>query len=36
MEISYSLEGHAVHFDLLLFTEDSLARLTKKIQYLME
>lgn len=37
VEISYSLEGHAVHFDLLLlFTEDSLARLTKKIQYLME
>lgn len=37
VEISYSLEGHAVHFDLLLlFTEDSLSRLTKKIYYLME
>lgn len=37
VEISYSLEGHAIHFDLLLlFTEDSVARLTKKIQYLME
>ncbi|WP_160078498.1 response regulator [Pseudomonas sp. 8AS] len=37
VEISYGLEGHAVHFDLLLlFTEDSLARLTQKIHYLME
>ncbi|WJN60372.1 response regulator [Pseudomonas sp. SO81] len=37
VEISYGLEGHAVHFDLLLlFTEDSLPRLTGKIQYLME
>ncbi|MGL4318135.1 MAG: response regulator [Pseudomonas sp.] len=37
VEISYSLEGHAIHFDLLLlFTEDSVPRLTKKIQYLME
>lgn len=36
VEISYSLEGHDVHFDLLLlFTEDSLARLTDKINYLM-
>lgn len=37
VEISYGLEGHAVHFDLLLlFTEDSLPRLTNKIHYLME
>ena len=37
VEISYSLEGHAVHFDLLLlFTEDSVARLTNKVSYLME
>ena len=37
VEISYGLEGHAVHFDLLLlFTEDSLPRLTGKIHYLME
>jgi chemotaxis protein CheY-P-specific phosphatase CheC len=37
VEISYGLEGHAVHFDLLLlFTEDSLPRLTDKIRYLME
>lgn len=37
VEISYGLEGHAVHFDLLLlFTEDSVPLLTGKIQYLME
>ena len=37
VEISYSLEGHAIHFDLLLlFTEDSITRLTAKIGYLME
>ena len=37
VEISYGLEGHAVHFNLLLlFTEDSVPRLTGKIQYLME
>lgn len=37
VEISYSLEGRAIHFDLLLlFTEDSIARLTGKIGYLME
>ena len=37
VEISYSLEGHAIHFDLLLlFTEDSIKRLTDKIGYLME
>ncbi|MGG2399102.1 response regulator [Pseudomonas sp. SH1-B] len=37
VEISYSLEGHAIHFDLLLlFTEDSIKRLTSKIDYLME
>jgi len=36
VEISYSLEGHNVHFDLLLlFTEDSIQRLTYKINYLM-
>ena len=37
VEISYGLEEHAVHFDLLLlFTEASVPRLTAKIQYLME
>ncbi|QSL93858.1 response regulator [Ectopseudomonas toyotomiensis] len=37
VEISYSLEGHAIHFDLLLlFTEDSIKRLTDKIGYMME
>jgi chemotaxis protein CheY-P-specific phosphatase CheC len=37
VEISYGLEDHAVHFDLLLlFTEASVPRLTAKIQYLME
>lgn len=36
VEISYSLEGHNVHFDLLmLFTEDSVELLTKKLAYLM-
>lgn len=36
VEISYSLEGHNLHFDLLLlFTEDSIKRLTNKIHYLM-
>ena len=36
VEISYSLEGHAIHFDLLLlFTEDSIKRLTNKLNYLM-
>lgn len=36
VEISYSLEGHKIHFDLLLlFTEDSVARLSKKLAYLM-
>jgi len=36
VEISYSLEGHNIHFDLLmLFTEDSVERLTKKLAYLM-
>jgi hypothetical protein len=36
VEISYSLEGHNVHFDLLmLFTEDSVDLLTKKLAYLM-
>ncbi|WP_374979853.1 response regulator [Pseudomonas solani] len=37
VEISYSVEGHNVHFDLLLlFTEDSIPRLTHKIRYLMD
>jgi CheY-like chemotaxis protein len=37
VEISYSLEGHDIHFDLLLlFTEDSVPLLNHKIQYLME
>ncbi|WP_153011046.1 response regulator [Pseudomonas oryzihabitans] len=36
VELSYSLEGHNVHFDLLLlFTEDSVKRITRKIGYLM-
>jgi len=36
VEISYSLEGHCIHFDLLLlFTEDSVARLSHKTAYLM-
>jgi len=35
VEISYSLEGHQVHFDLLLlFTEDSVELLTRKLAYL--
>jgi len=35
VEISYSLEGHDIRFDLLLlFTEDSIARLTHKLAYL--
>lgn len=37
VEISYGLEDHAVNFDLLLlFTENSIPRLTAKIEYLME
>lgn len=36
VEISYSLEGHNIHFDLLLlFTEDSIDLLTRKLAYLM-
>jgi chemotaxis protein CheY-P-specific phosphatase CheC/CheY-like chemotaxis protein len=36
VEISYSLEGHDIRFDLLLlFTEDSIERLTHKLTYLM-
>lgn len=36
VEISYSLEGHDIHFDLLmLFTEDSVERLTRKLAYMM-
>lgn len=36
VEISYSLEGHNIHFDLLmLFTEDSVERLSRKLAYMM-
>jgi CheY-like chemotaxis protein/chemotaxis protein CheY-P-specific phosphatase CheC len=36
VEISYSLEGHAIHFDLLLlFTEDSVELLSRKLAHLM-
>lgn len=36
IEVSYSLEAHNIHFDLLLlFTEDSIKRLTHKLNYLM-
>jgi CheY-like chemotaxis protein len=36
VEISYSIEGHHIHFDLLLlFTEDSVALLSNKLDYLM-
>jgi CheY-like chemotaxis protein/chemotaxis protein CheY-P-specific phosphatase CheC len=36
VELSYSIEGHDIHFDLLLlFTEDSLPLLTHKLDYLM-
>lgn len=36
VEISYSIEGHHIHFDLLLlFTEDSVALLSHKLAYLM-
>ena len=35
--VSYSIEGHDIHFDLLLlFTEDSVSLLTDKLAYLME
>ncbi len=37
VEISYSIEGHNIHFNLLLlFTEDSIPFLQKKLAYLME
>jgi chemotaxis protein CheY-P-specific phosphatase CheC/CheY-like chemotaxis protein len=37
VEISYSLEGHDIHFDLLLlFTEDSVELLTRKLAHLMD
>lgn len=37
VEVSYSIEGHDIHFDLLLlFTEDSVSLLTNKLAYLME
>jgi hypothetical protein len=36
VEISYSVEGHDIHFDLLLlFTETSLAKLKGKLAYMM-
>ncbi|MBA1274157.1 response regulator [Pseudomonas azotifigens] len=35
VEISYTLEGHDIHFDLLLFTEDSVELLSRKLAYLM-
>jgi len=36
VEISYGLEGQDIRFDLLLlFTEDSIERLTHKLAYLM-
>lgn len=36
VEISYSVENHDIHFDLLLlFTESSVERLIGKLQYLM-
>lgn len=36
VEISYSLEGHNIHFDLLmLFTEDSVELLSRKLAHLM-
>ncbi|MFJ4144934.1 response regulator [Pseudomonas sp. NPDC089734] len=36
VEISYSVEGHNIHFDLLmLFTEDSVDLLTRKLAYMM-
>lgn len=37
VEISYSIEGMRIHFDLLLlFTEDSVKRLTDKISHMMD
>lgn len=37
VELSYSLEGHDIHFDLLLlFTEDSVELLRRKLAYLMD
>lgn len=36
VEFSYSIEGHNIYFDLmLLFTEDSVPLLTKKLAYMM-
>ena len=36
VEVSYSIEGHDIHFDLLLlFTEDSVKLLQDKLDYLM-
>ena len=36
VEVSYSIENHNIHFDLLLlFTEDSVPLLTNKLSYLM-
>jgi len=37
VEFSYSLEGHDIHFDLLLlFTEDSVELLRRRLAYLMD
>lgn len=37
VEISYSIEGHDIHFDLLLlFTEDSIPRLRQRLAYFMD
>ena len=37
VEVSYSIEGHKIHFDLLLlFSEDSLTTLRNKVAYWME
>lgn len=37
VEFSYGIEGHGIRFDLmLLFTEDSVPLLTKKLAYLMD
>ena len=36
VEISYSLEGHHIHFDLLmLFTEESVELMSRKLEHLM-
>jgi hypothetical protein len=36
VEISYSVEGHNIHFDLLmLFTEESVELMSRKLEHLM-